>query len=99
MAGLSYVHHTEYGFLRTTLAGDTLDSNNGIVWDLARLYRYTNGGLTLTPGIGVEWNSENQNDYYYGVSAKSPPERYAWLQPERQLEPVSGVERELQLPR
>ncbi len=24
--------------------------------------------LTLTPGIGVEWNSDNQNEYYYGVS-------------------------------
>jgi len=68
MAGLSYVHNTEYGFLRTKLAGDTLDNNNGIVWDLAWLYRYTNGGLTLTPGIGVEWQSENYNDYYYGVS-------------------------------
>lgn len=32
------------------------------------LYRYTNGNLTLTPGIGVEWNSDNQNEYYYGVS-------------------------------
>lgn len=29
---------------------------------------YRNGGLTLTPGIGVGWNSENQNEYYYGVS-------------------------------
>ncbi|ENL8183655.1 MipA/OmpV family protein [Salmonella enterica] len=70
MAGVSYAHHTQYGFLRTSLAGDTLDNSNGIVWDLAWLYRYTNGGLTLTPGIGVEWNSENQNDYYYGVSRK-----------------------------
>lgn len=68
MAGLSYVHNTQYGFLRTSLAGDALDNSNGIVWDLAWLYRYTNGGLTLTPGIGVEWNSENQNEYYYGVS-------------------------------
>ena len=67
MAGLSYVHNTQYGFLRTTLAGDTLDNSNGItgIW---RLYRYTNGNLTLTPGIGVEWNSDNQNEYYYGVS-------------------------------
>ena len=70
MAGLSYIHNTEYGFLRTTLAGDTLDNSNGIVWDLAWLYRYTNGALTLTPGIGVQWNSENQNEYYYGVSRK-----------------------------
>jgi hypothetical protein len=28
----------------------------------------TNGGLTLTPGIGVQYSSENYNDYYYGVS-------------------------------
>jgi outer membrane protein len=45
-----------------------LDNSNGVTWDLAWLYRYTNGGLTLTPGIGVEWNSDNQNEYYYGVS-------------------------------
>lgn len=68
MAGLSYVHNTPYGFLRTTLAGDTLGYSDGIVWDTAWLYRYINGGLTLTPGIGVEWNSDNQNQYYYGVS-------------------------------
>lgn len=36
MAGVSYAHHTQYGFLRTSLAGDTLDNSNGIVWDLAR---------------------------------------------------------------
>jgi outer membrane protein len=71
MAGLSYVHNTPYGFLRTTIAGDTLDNSNGINWDLAWLYRYTNGNLTLTPGIGVEWNSDNQNEYYYGVSGTS----------------------------
>jgi outer membrane protein len=68
MAGLSYVHNTQYGFLRTTLAGDTLGNSNGITWDTAWLYRYTNGNLTLTPGIGLEWNSDNQNEYYYGVS-------------------------------
>ncbi|EBO3633855.1 MipA/OmpV family protein [Salmonella enterica] len=68
MTGFSYVHNTQYGFLRTSVAGDMLDNSNGIVWDLAWLYRYTNGGLTLTPGIGVEWNSENQNEYYYGIS-------------------------------
>ena len=29
MAGLSYVRNTQYGFLRTALAGDTLDNSNG----------------------------------------------------------------------
>jgi outer membrane protein len=70
MAGVSWVHNTEYGFLRTALAGDTLDNSNGYIWDLAWLYRYTNGGLTLTPGIGLEYHSENYTDYYYGVSHK-----------------------------
>lgn len=68
MAGVSWMHHTQYGSLRTVLSGDILDNSNGVVWDTAWVYRYTNGGLTLTPGIGVEWNSENQNQYYYGVS-------------------------------
>ena len=47
MAGLSYVHNTEYGFLRTALAETrwiTATALSGI-W----LYRYTNGALTLTP--------------------------------------------------
>ena len=48
MAGLSCVHNTEYGFLRTALAETrwiTATALSGI-W---RLYRYTNGALTLTP--------------------------------------------------
>ncbi|ECU3284698.1 MipA/OmpV family protein [Salmonella enterica subsp. enterica serovar Javiana] len=70
MAGISWSHHTQYGFLRTTLAGDVLDNSNGIVWDAAWLYRYVNGDFTLTPGVGIEWNSQEQNEYYYGVSRK-----------------------------
>lgn len=70
MAGLSYAHYTQYGFLRTVLAGDFLDESNGITWDLAWLYRYQSGNWTLTPGIGALWNSQNQNQYYYGISHK-----------------------------
>ncbi|WP_233148883.1 MipA/OmpV family protein [Shimwellia pseudoproteus] len=68
MAGLSYVHISQYGALRTSLAGDILDNSNGIVWDTAWLYSYTGGKWEITPGIGVVWNSANQNRYYYGVS-------------------------------
>ncbi|WP_459694494.1 MipA/OmpV family protein, partial [Achromobacter xylosoxidans] len=67
-AGHSYVHNTEHGFLRTGLASNTLDNRNGFIWDLASLYRYTTGRITRTPGIGAQYNSENYNDYYYGVS-------------------------------
>lgn len=68
MAGLSWMHFTAYGYLRTVLAGDTLDKSNGLTWDAAWLYRYNNGNLTVTPGIGVQWSSDNINNYYYGVS-------------------------------
>ncbi|ELC5340097.1 MipA/OmpV family protein [Salmonella enterica] len=68
MAGMSWSHHTPYGFLRTSLAADVLDNSDGVVGDVAWLYRYVNGGFSLTPGIGVEWSSQKQNDYYYGVS-------------------------------
>ncbi|WP_218074133.1 MipA/OmpV family protein [Escherichia coli] len=68
MAGISWSHNTSYGFLRTSLAADVLNNSNGVVGDVAWLYRYVNGGFILTPGIGVEWSSQKQNNYYYGVS-------------------------------
>ncbi|WPM85857.1 MipA/OmpV family protein [Apirhabdus apintestini] len=80
MAGLSYAHFTQYGFLRTALGGDVLGESNGVIWDLGWLYSYSAGGLTITPGIGAVWSSENQNRYYYGVSsheaARSGMDRY-----------------------
>ncbi len=51
-------------------AGDTRITATALSGIWPGLYRYTNGGLTVTPGIGVQWNSENQNEYYYGVSRK-----------------------------
>jgi hypothetical protein len=50
-------HHGRFTFIQAT---------HLFAIALAWLYRYTNGNLTLTPGIGVEWNSDNQNEYYYG---------------------------------
>lgn len=70
MAGMAYSHRADWGEVRTVLAGDTLDYSNGFVWDTAYLYRFTLGDLSLTPGIGATWFSENMNRYYYGVSSK-----------------------------
>ena len=69
MGGLSYRHNAEWGIVRTTLAGDVLDNSNGLIWDLAYLYRFDFGSFSLTPGIGALWNSSNQNGYYYGISS------------------------------
>ncbi|WP_067701347.1 MULTISPECIES: MipA/OmpV family protein [unclassified Erwinia] len=70
MGGLAYRHTSDWGIVRTVVAGDLLDNSNGIIWDLAYLYRFQIGDLSLTPGIGALYSSENQNDYYYGVSKR-----------------------------
>lgn len=70
MAGMSWSHYTPYGFLRSSLAADVLDNSKGVVADVAWLYRYANSSFVLTPGIGVEWSSQNHNNYYYGVSRR-----------------------------
>lgn len=72
MAGLSYAHFTQYGYLRTTLAGDTLDNSNGIVWDMAWLYRYTNGGLTVTWVLVCSGTAKTRTNTIMAYRAKSP---------------------------
>lgn len=68
MGGLAYRHVAEWGIVRTMIAGDMLDNSDGFLGDMAYLYRFQQGAFSLIPGIGVQYNSSNQNDYYYGVS-------------------------------
>lgn len=69
MAGLGYSYNADWGTLRTLFTGDTLDNSNGLVGDVAYLYRFKQQNWSLTPAVGVTWNSKNQNRYYYGVSS------------------------------
>ncbi len=78
MAGLSYAHFTQYGYLRTTLAGDPWITATAF-WIWPGCIVYTNGGLTVTPGIGVQWNSENQTNTIIAYRAKSPLAAVSWL--------------------
>ncbi|WP_369788038.1 MipA/OmpV family protein [Rouxiella sp. WC2420] len=68
MAGLAYSYNAEWGTIRTTLTGDTLDNSNGIVGDVAYLYAIKGDNWAVVPGVGVTWDSANQNKYYYGIS-------------------------------
>ncbi len=62
---------TQYGYLRTHSAGDT-DNSNGIVWDMALLYRYTNGGLTVTPVLVCSGTAKTRTNTIMAYRAKSP---------------------------
>lgn len=68
MSGVAYSHNAEWGTLRTTFSGDVLDNSNGLVGDVAYLYKFTTGSWAFVPGVGVTWNSKNQNKYYYGIN-------------------------------
>jgi len=68
MYGVLYSHQAQWGTLRTAFAGDTLNNSNGLVGDLAYIYPIKLGVWSLSPAVGVGWNSKKQNQYYYGVS-------------------------------
>ncbi|MFI3309005.1 MipA/OmpV family protein [Ewingella allii] len=69
MAGLAYSHIEDWGTIRTTFNGDVLDNSDGMVADLAYLYTFHQDNWALVPGIGVQWSSSNENQYYYGINS------------------------------
>lgn len=70
MAGASYTFDSDWGRFGAKLAGDTLDHSNGWIGDLNYHYKFDlDGGMTFTPGFGMEWASANQNRYYFGISS------------------------------
>ncbi|CAK9885160.1 MAG: MltA-interacting protein [Candidatus Erwinia impunctatus] len=92
MAGMAWRHTADWGVIRTLFAGDLLDNSNGFVADVAYLHPFRLGALTLSPGIGVLWSSQNQNHYYYGISkAESKRSGLASYQPDDSWQPYAEV--------
>ncbi len=98
MAGLSYAHFTQYGYLRTTRLAIP-DNSNGIVWDMARLYRYTNGGLTVTPVLVCSGTAKTRTNTIMAYRAKSPLAAGCVAITRTTAGALTGAERQLQLPR
>ncbi|WP_299186539.1 MipA/OmpV family protein [uncultured Psychrobacter sp.] len=67
-AGLTYLRRTPIGGLRGQIATDVLDRSDGTFGRLTYLAKYRKDKLTVYPSIGIEWNNEDYNEYYYGVS-------------------------------
>lgn len=70
MAGVAYSYTADWGTIRSSLTGDTLDNSNGVVGDVAYLYGIKGDNWAVVPGVGVTWNSAKENNYYYGVSGR-----------------------------
>ncbi len=69
-AGLNYQRRTAIGGFRAQIATDILDRSGGNTARLSYIGRIARDKLTLYPSIGFEYNDEDYNDYYYGVSAE-----------------------------
>jgi outer membrane protein len=69
MAGFSYGLRGGWGAAGLSLSADVLDTNNGLVGDASYACPFKLSFLKIKPVVGVEWTSENYNDYYYGVDS------------------------------
>ena len=58
-----------WGRFNVGVAHDLLDRNNGSSANLGYHYAFHLGDWTLSPGLGLRWESANLVNYYYGVSA------------------------------
>lgn len=68
MAGIGYKHMADWGTIRTELAADVLGKSDGIIADVAYQYPLQFNKWRVEPGVGVQWQSSDHNDYYYGIS-------------------------------
>ena len=64
-----YSLRTDWGNAGVKASQDILGNSEGFVVDLWYKHPFSVGQLTVVPGIGMQWDSERQADYYYGVSA------------------------------
>lgn len=70
MVGASYLRRTPIGGFRGQIATDVTGRSEGTVARLTYLAKLTPGKWTIYPSAGLEWVSEDYNEYYYGVTQK-----------------------------
>jgi len=59
----------DWGTLKLTALTDMLSEHDGQEITLAYSKEFTQDKITITPSIGLSWQSSNLLDYYYGVEA------------------------------
>lgn len=69
MTGVAYNYRTDWGNLSSSVAFDITGNSDSIIFDAAYSYPLELSlQWAITPGIGVIWNNQNHNRYYYGIS-------------------------------
>lgn len=68
LAHASYMYITPYGGLRAKATTDLLNKHQGQTLSLAHVSKFTKDAWSLYPTFGATWQSQDYNNYYYGVS-------------------------------
>lgn len=70
LVGGSYLYTSRFGGIRTQLATDALNKHGGSIAKASYVGRYKTDNLVVFPSIGLQWQDDKYNEYYYGVSEK-----------------------------
>ena len=70
MAGIAWRHRADWGQVQASAQKEFTGHGGGSSLDLSYAYPITQGSLTLTPTLGVNYSNSALNNYYYGVSVK-----------------------------
>lgn len=95
--GIDLACRKDWGLLGITLLTDLLGAHDGQKVELSYTALFPYAGFTFIPGVGVQWQSSDVVDYYYGVrTSEARPGRAAY-EPDDALIPLVrlAVRREL----
>jgi outer membrane protein len=68
LAGATYRFKSDWGVSKVSLATDVSGTSDGLIARVSQSYPFMYSFLKISPMVGLEWTSENYNEYYYGVS-------------------------------
>lgn len=68
-ASLNYEYASDFGEFGISLGADVSGTHDGYKASLSYGLPFMLGPVMVTPGVSVEWVSEEINDFYYGVTA------------------------------
>lgn len=92
-AYLQYIVKTDYGHAGMRILRDVLDNSDAFSAEVYYTYPFMLGPVYVRPGAGIRWDSEDQLDYYFGISSsearKSGLDRYS---PDGGISPFLSLE-------
>jgi len=89
--GASLAWSGDWGALTASFVNDLLGRHDGRELRFAYSKRFALGDLSLTPSVGMRWQSDNLVRYYYGVETDEVRAGRPRYRPKEAINPYAGV--------